>query len=761
MSTYSHTEIRAIASYFGLPVNDTNNPGSIRYDSTTIDKLNNIEYERGRKIISINTPSPFYSNRTNYSSPQNNSHWAWNGSQWIVVSARTGPWIGQITSISSIVYESPTPTPTKTPTPTPTVTPTRTKTPTPTPTKTQTPTPTKTSTPTPTPSETACPFPSPTPSLTPNLALNDCLVHAVLKDLIESHKYEAHIYANDYDNIVKIVPSKIEFTAKNSEKQDITLLLTRLEQSDVATISIRVVDLDTNTETTQVVVVKNNNCGCYTEDCPTVSPTPSPSPGGLTTVNYNGCIRCENPDLITRVTTVGTNGRDSFYGTYDQNGNVWEWTETNSSNPNQKYLRGGSYFSGLDEINSYSLSSRKSENINAKSSEIGFRIGSYNNPYNLTCFGIVGDECNEPNVNGIGRVKYEYMIHKYTITNHEYTAFLNSVAYDTSSDMYNLYKIEMENDINGGIIRRFNVTKNRYEYTIKSGMDHKPVNFVTWLDTIRYCNWLHNDFGDTEDGAYTISTSISSIKRNNDAKYFLLNENEWYKAAYFNNNHKKYYKYATQSNNQPFCPKVDINGNGPYERDESCNCSRIEICDVTVSDPTADNGRIFILDMLTNPNCCCDVQYKLVESNVKTMCAEGNFAEWKDTQISVENGDNLIFNATGIINKSSVAYGPDGLDVQSACKRVDATQFPAVSLIGKISTSGPAFLIGSQNQIVSAGSGNLYITVNDTNCENNIGGFCVEITHPLADVSWQNADPSWVDCSPFYVLQRICSNIIP
>jgi len=932
MATYNISWFRRVTDYFNRPSNSENSPGSIRFDSVTINKLHSIEYERGRRIRTIQSQDPTLGGRVNYTSPNDNGHWAWTGSQWVIVSARTGSWIGlvisddippppspspsisltpSITPTKTVTptpnpTSSPTTTPTPTPNPTPsatptntptrtitptrtatptqtlsntptptntptqTITPTQTKTPTQTPTKTPTATPTRTTTPTPTPSETSCPLPSPTPSLTPNIVLNDCLVHIAVDGLIGSNRYISYISTNDYYNITKISPEKVEFTAKENGRQDLSFILTRLEASDSATISIRTLNLDTDKEDSRVVVVRNNNCGCLTTDCPTVSPTPSPSPGVITTVNYNGCIRCDDSAFITQVTTVGTNGKSSFYGTHDQNGNVWEWTETDGSIRNQKLLRGGSYASSLSEIDSYNLSSKISSDTRVLSSQFGFRIGSYTNPYDIRCFISVTDTCNLPNTdsNKSGRVKYEYMIHKYQVTNYEYLGFLNSVAYDKDSDTYNLYKQEMESDINGGIVRRYNGLKERYEYSIKENMEYKPVNHITWLDAIRYCNWLHNSFGDTEDGAYTLANgNIFTIKRNNDAKYFLPNDNEWYKAAYYNNDDNKYYRYATQSNKPPLCPKVDIAGNGPFDRDTFCLCPKIEICNATVSDSLLDGGKIFLLDMLKNPNCCCDVQYKLIESSTGSICLNSKDPGWKPTKVSVNPGDVLAFESSGLVTKQRATSDPEGiaininpktfsfnqhravasyfgrplsnnnnpgsiiynsqtiqklteiesnrgreiLSVSGAqfdgrsnytsttdnghwlwdgsswivvsagsggwigsivskeiadpyldCKLPEAKNINAVAVIGKIGILGPPFLIGSKKEIQATELGELYLAINDTNCENNnSGSFCVNFTHPVISEEWRDADPSWVECGYHLFSLVDCKNLIP
>jgi formylglycine-generating enzyme required for sulfatase activity len=87
--------------------------------------------------------------------------------------------------------------------------------------------------------------------------------------------------------------------------------------------------------------------------------------------------------------------------------------------------------------------------------------------------------------------------------------------------------------------------------------------FVGWADVLRFVNWLHNgqptgaqDASTTEDGAYALNEvstylEFAAISRNSNARWFLPNENEWYKAAYYNPATGSYYEYPTGSNSMP------------------------------------------------------------------------------------------------------------------------------------------------------------------------------------------------------------------
>ena len=103
-----------------------------------------------------------------------------------------------------------------------------------------------------------------------------------------------------------------------------------------------------------------------------------------------------------------------------------------------------------------------------------------------------------------------------------------------------------------------------YTYAAKTGFANKPVNYVTFFNALRYCNWLHNGAqsqGETEFGAYRLlgelPSSTESIRRNFGARYFLPNEDEWHKAAYYDPSSAaaavgNYWDYATRSQSPRF-----------------------------------------------------------------------------------------------------------------------------------------------------------------------------------------------------------------
>lgn len=192
----------------------------------------------------------------------------------------------------------------------------------------------------------------------------------------------------------------------------------------------------------------------------------------------------------------------------------------------------------------------------------------------------VGDAGNFADTTGVpnpaGAVAYEYKIGKYEVTNAQYAAFLNAVA---AADSNNLFNTNMGSNARGGITR--SGTSPNFSYAVNAFMGDKPVNYVSWYDCLRFCNWLHNgqpsgaqDATTTEDGAYTL-TGTNSIQtpgsdpthgangRNAGARFHLPSEDEWYKAAYHEPgaSTNSYWLYPTRSDTAPTVATADAFGN--------------------------------------------------------------------------------------------------------------------------------------------------------------------------------------------------------
>ena len=170
----------------------------------------------------------------------------------------------------------------------------------------------------------------------------------------------------------------------------------------------------------------------------------------------------------------------------------------------------------------------------------------------------VGDEGNvdDTHGDGYGGVADPYRIGKYEVTNAQYAEFLNAVADADPNGLYNENMGGGWNDI-GGISR--SGLDGSYTYSVRPNRGDRPVNYVSWYDTLRFANWLHNDQptgaqgpGTTEDGAYDMMLG-SGVVRKAGARVFLPSEDEWYKAAYYKGGETNagYWDYPTQSNAAP------------------------------------------------------------------------------------------------------------------------------------------------------------------------------------------------------------------
>jgi formylglycine-generating enzyme required for sulfatase activity len=253
------------------------------------------------------------------------------------------------------------------------------------------------------------------------------------------------------------------------------------------------------------------------------------------------------------VTSVGTNGGPSAYGTRDQCGNVWEWTENIYSD--DRSLMGGSFNS--TDTKDISISGLEIATTGIYSNNIGFRLIHKNNINTFSSFvGIndIGNDDDPAMQNSIGQVSYEYRIMLHQVTNSEYANFLNVV--DASGlDTHKLYPTGaniVTNKRAGIIFNSSNSVGNKY--TIKTNFLNKPVNYVTWKNAAMMANWLNNGSGTNSSlytGVYNLNLSSANIVRNNNYLYAIPNENEWYKAAFYDPAITGYWKYATKSNTPP------------------------------------------------------------------------------------------------------------------------------------------------------------------------------------------------------------------
>lgn len=284
--------------------------------------------------------------------------------------------------------------------------------------------------------------------------------------------------------------------------------------------------------------------------------------------NYNSEANW-NGSTNGNLTTVGLNGKSSYYGTYDQIGNINEILDT--ADPlGYKKIRGGSFLSPSGELSKNYSSSNYSD---SKRNDTGFRIAKNSGLIDAD-YALITDSNNSGDAtnNNYGAVNYTYQIKILPITNAEYTTFLNSVAVTSN---FSLWDPAMQQDDKGGIIRSGSSSAG-YAYVTKTNMDNKPVNFINWFSAARYVNWLHNGSSSgssTETGVYSLSGDTVKPNPSNKNSVWIPNEDEWYKAAYYKGagSNAGYWLYATQSDTAPDSVEVDLYGN-PYKTTIDSNC---------------------------------------------------------------------------------------------------------------------------------------------------------------------------------------------
>jgi formylglycine-generating enzyme required for sulfatase activity len=191
----------------------------------------------------------------------------------------------------------------------------------------------------------------------------------------------------------------------------------------------------------------------------------------------------------------------------------------------------------------------------------------FNMPAGLTSlqFVTVGNAGNTVDTTGFGAVVNDFGMGKFDITAGQYCAFLNAVA--TTADprqLYNQYMDVSKNPLGCNIVKK--IENSVTSYSVANEWANRPVNYVSWADAARFCNWMQNGqptgaegATTTETGAYTLNGAMTNaelmaVVRNASAQYFIPNANEWYKAAYYDPNKPGgagYWTYPTKSDTPP------------------------------------------------------------------------------------------------------------------------------------------------------------------------------------------------------------------
>ncbi len=270
-------------------------------------------------------------------------------------------------------------------------------------------------------------------------------------------------------------------------------------------------------------------------------------PGGQNSANFDSV---NSTDGGTTDVGAYVNSK-SYYGTYDQTANTWEWLEPDPLvDPSITRRRSGSWANAIGRL---SNTQTGQGTVSAGGTEHqGFRIARSDvfpprNPpaapdVDTVTVGNPGNQDDVPQGDvQFGSVAGTYRIGKFEVTVAQYASFLNAKA---ATDPYELFNENME------IIR--DGDDGRYTYTVEAGKANRPIRFIEPLNGFRFCNWLHNggQNGDTETGAYKFTDLLTPGVRTPGAKFFLPSENEWYKAAYYDPTKAGgggYWRFATRS----------------------------------------------------------------------------------------------------------------------------------------------------------------------------------------------------------------------
>jgi formylglycine-generating enzyme required for sulfatase activity len=231
-------------------------------------------------------------------------------------------------------------------------------------------------------------------------------------------------------------------------------------------------------------------------------------------------------------------------GTFDMMGNVWEWTETPSSSPSNRVIRGGHYSGTTNNLrNSVTFSGIPT----SSSVSYGLRIAAIETPspgvitHGETVidmeFVMVATAGNPADTTGKGAVNYLYQIGKCEVTIGQ---FKEAYAADNRIS-------------NGG-----EDYWNKGSYSLGT---NAPATTVTWHEAARFCNWLTS--GNALDGAYQLDVSgiVTNVDRASAALayatvYVIPTEDEWYKAAYWTGS-----GYSTYANGAGFAPVAHLDSN--------------------------------------------------------------------------------------------------------------------------------------------------------------------------------------------------------
>jgi formylglycine-generating enzyme required for sulfatase activity len=439
------------------------------------------------------------------------------------------------------------------------------------------------------------------------------------------------------------------------------------------------------------------------------------------------------------LTDVGAfSGSGSFYGTFDQSGNVFQWNDLDDTPGASRGLRGG-YWGDSDPLylsssGSYLLAPTF-ENVS-----VGFRLASpVAVPEPSTCASLlaglacggwqmwrrrkrcnraskaatslalaavffcatnahaqvtidmvtVGDPGNANDTTSYGGVNYSYQIGKYDVTIGQYTDFLNAVA---ATDTYSLYNASMATDLNlAGIARTGSSGSYTYSAIAPSGTTpagasspgNRPITYVNWFDSARFANWMANgqptgvqSSTTTENGAYNVNgATIGNAPAKN-----VTNPNTSAAPTFFIPNENEWYKAAYYS------PVLNSGSGGYYTYATQSNAAPGNVIGSGTNQANYNNGKFSVTQSATysgSQNYLTDVgAFSGSGSFYGTFDQSGNVFQWNDLDGTSGSdrglrGGSWDIDAFGLSSSYRFASGPSGENIVGVGFRLAAVPEPS------------------------------------------------------------------------------------
>ena len=224
----------------------------------------------------------------------------------------------------------------------------------------------------------------------------------------------------------------------------------------------------------------------------------------------------------------------------------------------------------------------------------------------------------------------------------------------------------------------------------------EPAHYVSLWDALRFANWLENgkptgvqDASTTEDGSYTLTTEgmeANTIERNQGSTTFVSSEDEWYKAAYYDGDSQSYFTYPTGSETATDCEAPAEEGGPAVPGTANCGDA------VFVGSEAAGT-----LVPIMTPTAA----YPASTSPFETLDQGGNVFEWNDTIVeSTDRGLRGGFYGASTFSTQSIARASNLPEIESPAVGFRVTRVPEpVSLLLQLAALATLALLGRRSAV--------------------------------------------------------------